>query len=292
MIYGYFKGEPTQYVIVYDNGEIVRHGAGLALWFAPHRTSIAAVPLVSQDTPFVFTETTANFQEITIQGSLTYRLAKPLEIARAFDFTVERKSGRFRLDDHRKPAERLIAAVQTHTRGRVNELPLEDALVRVKDLAELVAERVASEVDLQPLGIELERLHFTNVAAAPEMRKALEADYREGLQRRADQAIYARRAAAVAEERKIKQSELDTEVELEERRRELVEMQAANRLRLAEADARADELKLDPYARMPAQALLGLALKEWAANAGNIANLSITPDHLNQLVAWVGSQGR
>lgn len=124
------------------------------------------------------------------------------------------------------------------------------------------------------------------------MRKALEADYREGLQRRADQAIYARRAAAVAEERKIKQSELDTEVELEERRRELVEMQAANRLRLAEADARADELKLDPYARMPAQALLGLALKEWAANAGNIANLSITPDHLNQLVAWVGSQGR
>ncbi|MDH3714145.1 MAG: SPFH domain-containing protein [Gammaproteobacteria bacterium] len=287
MLISYFKGQPSQHVIAYRNGEIKRNGLGLSLWYAPHRTSIAAIPAVSQDVPFVFNETTANFQEITIQGLLTYRLEKPLEITRYLDFTIDRKTGDFRTDDFEKPAQRLIAAVQTHTRGRINELSLEEALVRVKALSDLALERVNAEPDLIDLGIVLERLHFNNVAATPEMHKALEADYREGLQRRADQAIYARRAAAVEEERKIKQSELSTDIELEERRKELVEMQAENSLRLAEADAKADELKLSPYGDLPAQALVGLALKEWAANAGTIGNLSITPDHLNQLIGWV-----
>ena len=192
MLIGYFKGEPSQHVIVYRSGKIVCEGLGLSLWYLPHRTSIAAIPVVSQDVPFVFNETTANFQDITIQGMLTYRLEKPLEIARHLDFTIVRKTGGFRTDDHEKPAQRLISAVQTHTRGRINELSLEDALVKVKALSDLALERVNEEPDLAELGIVLERLHFMNVAATPEMHKALEADYRESLQRRADQAIYAR----------------------------------------------------------------------------------------------------
>jgi regulator of protease activity HflC (stomatin/prohibitin superfamily) len=287
MFISYFKGEPSQHVIVYQNGRIVREGIGLAFWYVPHKTSIATVPVVSQDTPFVFNETTANFQDIAIQGLLTYRLSKPLAIAQYLDFTVNPRSHAFNEVDCERPAERLIAAVQTHTRGRINELSLDEALVKVKALADLVLERVNAEPDLVELGIVLERLHFNNVSATPEMRKALEADYRESLQRRADQAIYARRAAAVQEERKIKQSELATEIELEEGRKQLVEMQAENSLQLAEAEAKAAEMQLSPYGDLPPQALVGLALKEWASNAGAIGHLNITPDHLNQLIRWV-----
>jgi len=64
----------------------------------------------------------------------------------------------------------------------------------------------------------------------------LEAEYRERLQRDADRAIYERRTAAVEEERKIRQSELETDIDLEERRKELVVMQAENSLTLAEAE--------------------------------------------------------
>ena len=68
-----------------------------------------------------------------------------------------------------------------------------------------------------------------------------------------------------------------------------MDTQARNNLALAEAEARADELKLSPYGALPPQALVGLALKEWAGNAGNIDNLSITPDLLSKVVTWVAA---
>ena len=66
-------------------------------------------------------------------------------------------------------------------------MSLEQALTEVKDLAAQVLETVRGERLLDSLGVLLESLHFTSVAATPEMRKALEADYREALQQKADQ---------------------------------------------------------------------------------------------------------
>jgi len=146
---------------------------------------------------------------------------------------------------------------------------------------------VAGAAELKAIGVELEGLHFTAVKATPEMQKALEADYREGVHKRADQAIYDRRKSAVDEERKIRESEMNTEVELENRRKDLVDMQARNNLALAEAEAEADRMKLSPYGDLPPQALVGLALKEWASNAGTIDSLSITPDLLSKVVSYV-----
>ena len=51
--------------------------------------------------------------------------------------------------------------------------------------------------------------------------------------------------------------------------------------------AKAEELKLSPFGDLPPQALVGLALKEWAANAGTIDNLSITPDLLGKVVSYI-----
>lgn len=49
-------------------------------------------------------------------------------------------------------------------------------------------------------------------------------------------------------------------MELEDRRKDLVDRQAQNNLTLAEADAKAEALKLNPYRELPLQALVGLAL--------------------------------
>lgn len=289
MLVRYFKGEPNIHVIRFRNGRVAQHGDGINFWYLPLNTSVAAVPTGSREAQFIFTETTANFQEVSIQGALTYRLTAPVEVARRLDFTIDPANGRYLAEDPDKLVQRIVNAVQGHTRSEVNRLPLEDALTRVKDLSAEVFSKVKREPQLGELGVLLESLHFTAVKATPEMQKALEADYREGLQQRADQAIYARRAAAVDEERKIRESEMNTNVELENRRKDLVDTQARNNLALAEADAKADELKLSPYGALPPQALVGLALKEWAANAGKIDNLSITPDLLSQVVSWVSA---
>jgi hypothetical protein len=287
MFISYYKGEPNTYVLRHRNGKLVQHGEGISFFYIPATTSVAVLPLGSQESPFIFTETTANFQEISIQGVLTYRLSKPLDLAKRLDYTVHPRTRGYASDDPEQLVQRLINCVQAHTRSEVSQRPLEKALMEVKALASAVSDQVAKAPELESLGIVLEGLHFAAVKATPEMQKALEADYRESLHRRADQAIYARRKAAVEEERKIRESELSTDVELESRRKDLVDMQARNSLALAEAEAKADELKLSPYGALPPQALAGLALKEWAANAGTIDSLSITPDLLGKVVSYV-----
>ncbi len=289
MLFNYYKGEPNSYVLSHRNGKLKKHGTGINFFYLPRTTSIAVIPVSSQDSPFIFNEMTADYQEVSIQGTLTYRVTAPMELASRLVFTVLPKTHRYVSEDPELLVERLVNCVQAHIRNEINGLGLEEALTRIKDLAETVKASVRNSAELAELHILLEGLHFSAIKATPEMRKALEADYRESLHRRADQAIYARRKSAVDEERKIRESEMNTDVELENRRKDLVDMQARNSLALAEAEAKAEELKLEPYGELPPQALVGLALKEWAANAGRIDNLSITPDLLSKVVSFVAS---
>ena len=289
MMINYYKGEPNTYTICSRNGQVVRHGAGINFWYSPLTTTIAAVPLASQESQFIFNETTVDFQEISIQGSLTYRLDEPLEVAKRLDFTMEPRTHRYKSEDPAQLVQRVVNSVQTHARSEVSRLSLEAALTQVKDLSMVVYKNVMKSPELIGLGIVLEGLHFTAVKTTPEMQKALEAEYRESLHKRADQAIYDRRKSAVEEERKIRESEMSSEIELENRRMKLVDTQARNSLTLAEAEAKAEELKLSPFGDLPPQALVGLALKEWAANAGSIDNLTITPDLLSKVVSYVAA---
>ncbi len=288
-MFEYYKGEPNTYTICFKNGKVKKHGAGINFWYSPLTTTVSAIPIASQESHFVFTETTADFQEITIQGSFTYRLDEPLEIAARLDYSVETGKKRYKTEDPGKLVQRVVNVVQAHTRTLVSQLPLERALTEVGGLADNVLRHVAAAADLNALGVVIEGLHFTAINATPEMQKALEADFREGLSKRADQAIYDRRKAAVEEERKIRETEMNTEVELENRKKALVDTQARNELKLAESRAKAEELKLTPYGDMPPQALVGLALKEWAANSGSIDNLTITPDLLSKVVNFIAA---
>jgi hypothetical protein len=283
----YFKGEPSVHIIRYRRGGVVAQGPGLAFWYLRYNTSIAMVPIVAQDAPFIFNEATRDFQVVAIQGSLLYRITAPLVAARAVNYAIDPRTGRYRSDDPAKLGQRLVNVVQGHTRSQVIDLPLEQAMTKVKDLAADVLARIQGEPLLASLGVAVEGLHFAGVSATPEMRKALEADYREALQQRADQAIYARRAKAIEEERRIKQREMDTEVELENQKKALVEMQANNRVTQAQAEAKAEELKLAAYAQLAPQQLMSLAFKEWAAGGGKIGNVTVTPDMLGQIGNWM-----
>ena len=63
------------------------------------------------------------------------------------------------------------------------------------------------------------------VKPKPETAKSLEADAREALLRRADEAIYQRRNASVEHERTIKENELATEIAVENKKRQVREAQ-------------------------------------------------------------------
>lgn len=94
------------------------------------------------------------------------------------------------------------------------------------------------------LGIEILSANILSIQATPEMARALETETREKLQQDADHAIYERRNFAVEQERKIKESELNTEIAVEEKQKQIAEKKMESDVQKAENDRKLREMKL------------------------------------------------
>ncbi len=110
-------------------------------------------------------------------------------------------------------------------RAEVHTLSLKEVLAAGELLVGRVAGTLQGHPALQALGLELLSLSILAVKPKPETAKALEAGAREALLRSADEAIYARRNAAVEQERTIKENELATEIAVENKKRQVREAQ-------------------------------------------------------------------
>ncbi|HEY4386131.1 MAG TPA: SPFH domain-containing protein [Ktedonobacteraceae bacterium] len=280
----YFKSEPTEYILAYSNGRVFRRGAGQAFWYWGPNTSIVLVPISTVDALFVFNEITGNFQAVTVQGQVTYRITAPQTIVDLLNFTIHPRTRQYLSEDPARLKQRIINVIQMYTRDVLQRTTLEEALRGSTRLAETVLERIHEDQTLQTTGVECSGLFFTSIKATPEMTKALEAEYRESLQKRADQAIYSRRADAVEQERKIKQNELSTQVDLEQRRQQLVALQGENTRQKAEFAAEAMRIELGPYQNLDTRLLLALAFRDFAENSQKIGNLTITSEILERLL--------
>lgn len=310
----YMKASPTTYVLHFEDGRIKREGAGLSFFYYAPSSTIVTVPMASADVPFAFQESTVDFQSVSIQGQLTYRIAEPKKLAALLDLSI-RPQGQYRTDDHRKLPERLVHITQTLMRSETQRMTLREALTSGSSLSAAVLAGLKNSLAVTQLGVEVLTLSLLGVRPTPEMGKALEAEAREALQRNSDEAIYARRNNAVEQERHIKESELNTEIAVEEKQRQIRATKMAAEIALEEqrvalmdqriqndrkeADSRAYELEailkpvrdldwrtlmaLSPNGR-DAKSLIALAFQEMAANAQKIGELNISPDLLRSLV--------
>jgi regulator of protease activity HflC (stomatin/prohibitin superfamily) len=240
---GYAKFDSITYVIQYKNGKVVREGRGLAFFYSTFNSSIAAVPLASNDLPFIFNETTADYQSITIQGQLSYRVRDPRQLAELLDFTVN-SLGIYKKNDLEKLNQRLVNEAQTATSAYAHSLTLKDAIRSNKFIEEQIQAGLQSSPAVAQLGIEVLGVNILAVKATPEMERALEADARERLQQEADQAIYERRNFAVEQERRIKESELNTDIAVEEKRKQIDEKRSEAQLQRAANDRKLRELQV------------------------------------------------
>ena len=93
--------ETLQCVLHDRSGKIVRQGVGLSFFYFTPNSVLVRIPVASADVPFVFNEVTADFQDATIQGELTYRVSDPQRIASPGQ--VERPEGRRRERLGREP---------------------------------------------------------------------------------------------------------------------------------------------------------------------------------------------
>jgi uncharacterized protein YegP (UPF0339 family) len=218
----YAKFEPGRYVFKYKNGRLVAEGDGLSFFYYAPSTSIVAVPVGSTGAAFMLAEITADFQEITVQGQLTYRVVEPAKTAKMLNFAVSQKL-RYISDDPTKLSERLTDLAQVAVKSAVKKLALKQAIVATDSVAHQVFHDLADNAMVKTLGVEILSLTIAAIKPNPETAKALEAETREEILKESDQAIFQRRNYAVEQERIIRESELSTEIAVEYKKREIEE---------------------------------------------------------------------
>ncbi|MCK5159793.1 MAG: SPFH domain-containing protein [Candidatus Heimdallarchaeota archaeon] len=280
----YFRGDPSKYIIKFVDGKRRRAGLGLSFFYFKMNTSIAAIPALTNDSGFVFNEITKNKQAVTLQGRFTYRIKDPKKMATILDFQIHPRTRQYQTDDPEKLELRIRNVIQVRTRSEIEKMVLEDALVASEKLTSVVLESVEGQPIIKEMGIDILSISFLAITPTPEIARALEAEYREKLQMKADEAIYDRRAAAVEQESKIKENELNSQIALEKKRKELIALEGANIIKEAEFQAKAKETELSAYKKLAPNVLLALALKELGENAEKIDTLTITPDILASIL--------
>ena len=221
----FIKFPPTTYVLRYANGRVVREGAGLSFFYYSPTSSLVAIPVASMEAPFIFNEVTADFQEVTIQGQVSYRITDAKKIASLLNFTLDPTGKRYVSDDSEKLPSRVIKTVQVLTRKRVQHLALRQALRASEELVKEVGHELQESKEIVSLGLEILGLSILAIRPNPETARALEAEVKEQLLKEADNAVYARRNSAVEQERAIKESELNTEIAVENKKRQIREAQ-------------------------------------------------------------------
>ncbi len=318
----FMRAAPTTYILHWQHGRLRREGPGLTFFYFAPSSTIAAVPLASADVPFAFTEATADFQTVTLQGTLTYRVSDPARLAGALDYSI-RPNGSHVSDDPDKLPERLLQVAQVLARAAVQRLVLREALVSSENVVAEVLAGLRGADAVTALGVEILGFALLAIRPTPEIARALEAEAREALQGRSDEAIYARRNSAVEQERRIKESELETELAVQEKQRRIREAQIAADIAAEErraillerrvendrrdADARAYALNatLEPLRGVDWRTLMAvgagnadpklmiaLAFRELAENAAKIGELNVTPDLLRSLLTPGAPAGR
>ncbi|MEQ1517020.1 MAG: SPFH domain-containing protein [Usitatibacteraceae bacterium] len=221
----FVKTEPTTYLMAYKGGQLVSEGAGLSLMYFAPTTSLVAVPIASASQDFIFEHVTADFQGVTVQGQVSYRVSEPKKLAAMLNYSLNADGKTYESDDPVKLNDRVIGAVEVLSQKSVKVLSLKQALLASDAVAKSVEIGLRAQIDIQSLGLEILGVAILAIRPTPETAKALEAEAREAILRRADEAIFSRRNAAVEQERAIRESELDTEVAVEMKKRTIRETQ-------------------------------------------------------------------
>jgi regulator of protease activity HflC (stomatin/prohibitin superfamily) len=298
----YLKSKPTDFVVLYRGGRVVRQGLGLAGFvYMPFATG-AAVPTDARDEIFAVEAMTVDYQTITIQGLISFRIKDASVAAARQDFSINLMTGAHTGEPMKQIVERLRAIAQTACRDALVRSTLDAALNKSDELSQVIMRGIADDKRLAADGIAVDRVLVLSLKPTPEIRKALEANLREQLLRQADAAMFERRRAATTDEhdlklrdeknkRELAENALANEQALEGERRKVAEARAETVKAEASADAEALRVRLKPWTEVAPQQIAAMAFKDWANRETNLASLSIGGDALERLANQFAAKG-
>jgi regulator of protease activity HflC (stomatin/prohibitin superfamily) len=315
----HLRSEPTSHILKYSRGTLKKSGRGLAFWFMPLSASIAQIPVDDRELPFLFHGRSVDFQDVTAQGVITFRVVDPLRVSERVDFTLDLSSGAYTRQPMEKLSLLLTQLAQQHALAYVTQTPVRRLLTDgYAEIRSRIAEGLAVDEGLQSMGLAIVTVRLAAVQPTADLEKALEMPTREKIQQEADQATFERRALAVEKERAIEENELKNRIELARREEELIrqtgqnerrrteEQVAAKKLEVTaaaerthiEADAQAGSIRavegarleaergrMDVYRDLPASVMMGLAAQELAGKLTRIDHLNVSPEMFGPMLA-------
>jgi len=321
----HYRGEPSTFVLHHRRGRLVRKGRGLSFWFWPLSASVLEIPMDDRELPFHFRGRSSEYQDVNVQGVVTYRVVDPIVVSQRLDFSVDLLSARYL----REPLEQLSLMItqlaQQFAWDYVATTALEAAMSRgPEEIRERILEGLRHDESLRGIGIEVVSVRISAVQPTSELERALQLPTMEEIQERADEATFRRRAQAVEKERAIQENELETKLELARREERLIEQRGLNQKRRAreeaaaeritcesaaennrirayadadsiraveEARVEAEEARMDIYEGMSSHVMMGLAARELATKLEKIEHLNIAPEMLGPLLTGLVQAG-
>ena len=304
----HIRTDANAFVLHYKGARLVQSGRGLSFWFMPLTASIAELPADDREVSFVVHGRSIDYQDVTVQGVVTYRVTDAETLSQRVDFTIDLTTGTYKKQPLEKIALVLSQLSHEHAWGYIATTDVRRILADGHThIRAAVSAALLDDVGLREMGIEIVSVRIASVRPTAEVERALEAPARERIQQASDEATFARRAMAVEKERAIEENALVNQIELARTEERLIAQRGANAQKDAHekaaaeriaADARADrtridaaakaiavrdvegarleieKARLDAYENLPATVMLGLAAQELASKISHI-------DHLN-----------
>src|SRR5215470_8184210 len=315
----HLRGTATMHVRHLRRGSLVHDGTALSFFFRPLSAVLSEVPIDDRELPLVFHARTADFQDLAVQASVTFRVTDPATACARIDFSIHPDTGRWGGTPLEQVAGLLTETAQQHVLGLIAARPLADVLADgVGQIRDKILTGLTTDERLAETGIAVIGARVVAIRPEPEVEKALRTPAREQIQQDADRATYERRALAVERERAIAENELQNQIELARREEQLIAQRGANARRqaeeaaaassieadaqaarerrlaearaagaraLGEASAAAEAARVAAYRDLPQGSLLGLAAKDLAASLPQIGTLVLAPDLLTPLLS-------
>ena len=315
----HLRASPTTHIRHLKNGTVEHDGVGEAFWFRSLTAAISEIPVDNREQPLLFHARTSDFQDVTVQATITYRVADPALAATRIDFGIDPDSGAWRARPLEQVGGLLTELAQQYALDLLARIPLPQALSEgMAAVRDRLTGGLTEDERLAGIGLAIIDVRVVAVRAEPDVERALQTPTREAVQQDADKATYGRRAPG----RRTRTGDRGERVAEPDRagqargaaggaagsqrpgprhrggRRGTHQRggaggdaahpvrRAGRRTRavgLAEADAEA--ARVATYRELEAATILGLAVKELAGNLPQIGTLNLTPDVLTGLLA-------
>lgn len=244
----YKKFEPTEYVMKVKQGKVVQEGLGLSFFYNTLTTSMIVIPATAFDASFAFDNMkTSDFQDVSVQGDISYKIADYERAARMVDFSYKgskKENLTVLAEAKQKMSKRIMNMAKVYATKFISTKDVCTAMISGDALAAELRECMKRDDTMYEFGLEIVSVSILGILAKPDTQRALEAAAREEILKQQDDAIYKRRNASIEQERIVKENELNTEIIIAEKQKEKRKKEMETKRLVQEKQAELDAKKL------------------------------------------------